>query len=131
MKGSREIGLRRKAQCDSNIEQRLIPSCQKLFRALKTTRAHVLMRRLAHSGFECSRKVEPAQRSDFRKRGDHKILFAQATSRGSTRMGGDHSFKEIQLPRIGATGAGADQYPQLKNRTQHFLLKPPIDSSLS
>ena len=33
MKGSREISLRRKAQCDSNIEQQLIPSGQKLFRA--------------------------------------------------------------------------------------------------
>ena len=38
-KGSREIRLRRKVQCDSNIEQGLIPSYQKLFCALETLRA--------------------------------------------------------------------------------------------
>jgi len=41
MKGSREIGPRGNVQCDGNIEQGLIPSCQKLFRALKTMRADV------------------------------------------------------------------------------------------
>jgi hypothetical protein len=38
---SREIRLRRKVQWGSNIEQRLIPSCQKRFCALETVRADV------------------------------------------------------------------------------------------
>src|ERR1700730_16981150 len=72
-KGSREIRLRRKVQCDSNIEQRLIPSSQKHLRVLKTVPAHVLMRRFTHGGFERSRKVEPAQGGNFREPGNREI----------------------------------------------------------
>jgi hypothetical protein len=72
-KGSGKIGLRRKTQCDGNIEHRLIPQYQPLLGALETLRTDVLMRRLSHCGFECSRKVELAQRCDFRQLGDRKI----------------------------------------------------------
>jgi hypothetical protein len=49
---------------------------------------------------------------------------AQATSRGSTRIGGDHSFNNIQLPDIRATGAAADQYPQLRKEISPCSTSP-------
>src|SRR3984893_3368893 len=72
-KGSREIRLRRKVQCDSSVEQGLIPSSQKHLRALKTVPAHVLMRRFTNGGCERSRKVELAQGGNFREPGDREI----------------------------------------------------------
>ena len=127
MKGSREIGLRGKGQCDSNIEQGLIPSNQQLFRALNTTRAHVLMRRLAHSGFERSRKVEPAQRSDFRKLGDRKIFFqvgldvflhpAQPTSIESSVT------ESFAIPVGGEASTTVDQ-PRCQTERQCFRKQP-------
>jgi len=37
---------------------------------------------------------------------------------------------KFNSPGQGPPVERVDQHPQLKNRTQHFLLNPPIDSSL-
>ena len=74
-KCSGEIGLAGEAQCESDIDQRTISSCQQCFGTLEALRTDVLMRWLAHRGLECAREMESTQARDPCQPIDRKIAF--------------------------------------------------------
>src|SRR4029450_8651828 len=61
---SREIGLAGEAQRERNVDSRLVTTCQKLLRALKTPRTDVAMGRLPDSLPEGAREMVSAQGCD-------------------------------------------------------------------
>src|SRR3977135_898211 len=70
-----EIGLRGKIECERDIDQRLIATCQQRLAMFEPLAAPIAMGRLTDGGLECPGEMEAAQACDRRQVIERKVGF--------------------------------------------------------